>query len=306
MNRIERLTAILLLLHEQPRTSAEIARRFEVSRRTVLRDVQALCEMGVPVVAQEGAGGGYSLPPGYRPAPLPLTAPEAFLLLLALSAITRLSDAPFAPERASLQAKLWALLPQQHLPHVEQLLETVAVDVPARAAAPALEPLLAAAQAESWVRVTYQGAERRSIQHLLPRQISAQNGFWYCRAYAYEHGEERTYRVDRVLDIAPAGEPFQHLRAPAPLPYDHETHPLVLATLTARGVAAAESEPHIGQRIERRPDGSGRLAFRCPPAELPYFARFFAGLGADAHVSAPPELRERLLALGRALLAHYS
>jgi len=57
MNRVDRLTAILLLLQERPRTSEEIARRFEVSKRTVLRDVQALSEMGVPVIARDGAGG---------------------------------------------------------------------------------------------------------------------------------------------------------------------------------------------------------------------------------------------------------
>ena len=73
MNKVERLTATLLLLQARPHTSVEIAGRFEVSKRTVLRDVQALCEMGVPVVAREGAGGGYSLPEDYGLAPLPLS-----------------------------------------------------------------------------------------------------------------------------------------------------------------------------------------------------------------------------------------
>ena len=50
VNRIDRLTAILLLLQEQPHTAAVLARHFEVSRRTIMRDVQALCEIGVPVV----------------------------------------------------------------------------------------------------------------------------------------------------------------------------------------------------------------------------------------------------------------
>src|SRR5512143_3452133 len=122
MNRIERLAAILLLLQERPHTSEEIARRFEVSRRTVLRDVQALSEMGVPVIAREGPGGGYSLPADYHTGPLPLTGSEAFLLLLALSAIEHLSDLPFREERATLMAKLRALLPGGTLPGAEGLL----------------------------------------------------------------------------------------------------------------------------------------------------------------------------------------
>src|SRR5512140_1002845 len=109
MNRIERMTAILLYLQEKARTSEDIARHFEVSRRTVLRDVQALSEMGVPVIAREGAGGGYSLPEDYSLDPLALTAHEAFLLLMSLRALIRLADSPFARERASLTAKLRSL-----------------------------------------------------------------------------------------------------------------------------------------------------------------------------------------------------
>src|ERR1700694_2685626 len=120
MNRMERLTAIVLLLQDRPRTSDDIARRFEVSKRTVLRDVQALCEIGVPVIAREGPGGGYSLPDDYSLAPLPLTTHEAFLLLLSLRTLTRLADAPFGATRASLLAKLRAVLPQAQMPDVER------------------------------------------------------------------------------------------------------------------------------------------------------------------------------------------
>ena len=62
MNRIDRLTGILLLLQRRPRTAEEIARRFEVSKRTVVRDMWALRDIGVPIFAQDGAKGGYSLP----------------------------------------------------------------------------------------------------------------------------------------------------------------------------------------------------------------------------------------------------
>jgi predicted DNA-binding transcriptional regulator YafY len=57
MNRIDRLTAILLLLQGGKRTAGEIAHRFEVSRRTILRDIDTLCEMGIPIAADLGASG---------------------------------------------------------------------------------------------------------------------------------------------------------------------------------------------------------------------------------------------------------
>jgi len=306
MNRIDRLTAILLLLQAKPRTSEEIAKQFEVSKRTILRDVQALCEMGVPIIAREGAGGGYSLPLDYVLAPLRLNPHEAFLLLLSLDAIAGLSEAPFAQERVSLIAKLRMLLPQQQLEHVEHLLATVSVDIPRRAQrAPFLDQIIVAAGREQWLQVTYKSAERVSTLHIMPRQVSTQNGFWYCRAYAHERQEERVFRVDRIRALAPATAELPATPPDTTRPYGHESHPEVLVNLTAWGVAYVESEPQLGQYIMRLPDGAGRLAFRCPPSELDWFARYFAGLGAEATVLGPPELRQGIRLLAQQLLQQY-
>jgi predicted DNA-binding transcriptional regulator YafY len=54
VNRIDRLTAILLLLQGKKRTAGEIAQHFEISRRTALRDIEALCEMGIPIATELG------------------------------------------------------------------------------------------------------------------------------------------------------------------------------------------------------------------------------------------------------------
>jgi predicted DNA-binding transcriptional regulator YafY len=306
MNRVERMAAILLLLQERARTAGEIARHFEVSRRTVLRDVQALSEMGVPVIAREGPGGGYSLPADYHLDPLPLTGSEAFLLLLALSAIERLSDLPFRAERATLMAKLRALLPGDTLPGAEGLMSSVGLDIPQRdTPTPFLGALVQAAQQSRWVRITYQSSERISTQHLLPRLVYNQDGYWYCRAYTHERQDERTYRVDRIQALYPPEEDFTPEPVVEPLPYDHESHPLVSARLTVRGALLVETERHMGGQVRRLPDGTGEVAFRCPPGELDWYARFFAGLGPEVEVLEPDELRRKMRELGENLLARY-
>lgn len=306
MNRLERLTAILLLLQEQPRTASALARHFEVSRRTVLRDIQALSEMSVPVIAQAGPGGGYSLPPTYQVNPLPLTVGEAFLLQLTLSPLTRLTAAPFAAERASLLAKLRTVLPAELAPAVDQLLAVTTVATPTRAqAAPHLDALIDAAQHQRPVCITYQSAERQSVQHILPRQLVLEQGHWYCHAHAFERGETRIYRVDRVEAVHPAPASYQTSPLPPDRPYDHASHPQVAVRLSKRGVAYVESEPQLGQTIQRHADGSGLLRFRCPPSELAWYARYFAGFGAEATIEAPPELRTLLWQLGEILLRQY-
>src|SRR5579862_4073656 len=129
MTKTERLTAEILLLQERPRTSTAIAEALEVSKRTVIRDIQALCEMGVPVIAREGYEGGYSLPQDYTLQPLALSWKEAALLTLALGTISKLNDAPFAAERQSLLAKIDAVMPEKHRDRVAKLLDKVAIEV---------------------------------------------------------------------------------------------------------------------------------------------------------------------------------
>ena len=309
MNRIDRLTGILLLLQRRPRTADEIARRFEVSRRTVVRDMWALREIGVPIFAQDGAKGGYSLPGDYRLAPLPLTPREMFLLLLALDAVESHTDAPFAQERATLRGKLHALLPADGLADAERWLRSASIAIPRRMQrAPLLETLVEAVAKEGrarWLRMTYQSARRRTFCTIYPRAVYAREGFWYCDAYVAEMGAERTYRVDRFVALEPAAAAdLPDCPPPAP-PSDDASNPLVAVTLTPAGAARIESEPHLGQILLRRDDGGASLAFRCPPSELDYYARLFAMLGCEAIVHEPAELRRRLYALGQQIVESY-
>lgn len=305
MNRVDRLTAILMLLQQKAHTSEELARHFEVSRRTILRDVGALSEMGVPVIAREGTGGGYSLPEDYWLAPLPLTSHEAFLLLLALSAVSRHSEIPFMEAYRSLIAKLRALMPGA-LPDLDRMLEIVEVDVPERdQRAPFLDAMIEAAGAMRWVRVVYESSNQRSTQHLFPMSVRADRGLWYLHAYSYERGEERTYRIDRILSVdetAPGFRPFQPRPSPA---YHDETHPEIRAALTPKGVGMVEIEQHLGAQIQRNQDGSGMLVLRAPPSDLDWYARYFAGLGEEAEVEAPDALKKRIAKIGRALAKRY-
>src|SRR5437868_13021275 len=148
MNRIDRLTAIILLLQGGRRTAGEIARRLEVSKRTVFRDIEALCEIGVPIVTESGTHGGYTLMPDYSVAPLQLTMREALLLRLALSSVSQLADTPFKQERESLLAKTQVLIPSRQQHNTEHLMQTIHLDVAARSyATPFIEHIREGARA---------------------------------------------------------------------------------------------------------------------------------------------------------------
>lgn len=305
MNRLERLTGILLLLQARPRTSDEIARHYEVSKRTVLRDVQALCEMGVPIIAREGVGGGYAVPDDFKLAPMPFTTHEAFLLLFALQSLDGLAGSPFAGARATLAAKLRSALPGVPQDEARQLLSAITSPRQApRKDVRYLEPLLQAVSARTWVRLTYRSVRRTSTQIVFPHRIEAEEGLWLLEAFSREHEEYRRYRIDRIeaLESLPDWAEV----APAPTAYDHADYPLIEVTVTRRGVARLDGKPDLAAHLTVLSDGSGRLAFRCPPSELDYYARLLATIGNDVDVQAPGALRDKLLDMGKQLVQRYA
>ena len=306
MNRIDRLTAIILLLQRGRRTASEIARRFEVSKRTVFRDMQALGEIGVPIVTEPGAHGGYTLMPDYSLAPLQLTLREAVLLRLALSSVSQLADTPFKYERESLLAKMQALIPVRQQQDTEHFLQTIHLDVPERNyATPFIEQLIESARTGQWLSVSYRSERGASGQTILPRRLYSAAGFWYCEAYSHEHQEERTYRVDRFVAVSAAKTP-EHLEPPRPqLPYGHSSHPEVRIRLTARGVLAMERDPHLGDAIQPLGEEGGLLCFRCPPAEYDWLVRTLLSLGPDAEVLAPDTLRRRVQQAAQEIARRY-
>lgn len=307
MNRIDRLTAILLLLQGGKRTAGEIAHRFEVSRRTILRDIQALCEMGIPIAADLGASGGYSLPPDYSLPPLALTLHEALLLRLALSSLSQLSETPFKQERESLLAKVQTLLPRRDRENLDLLTQTLSLDVPSRPyPTPFLDHLLESACKEQWVAVTYRSENGVSEQTLLPMRVRTEAGLWYCEAYSFERKATRMYRVDRFLEVRAAPSPPQWERPASPIPREHPSFPEVRIHLTARGVLRLENEPHLGSRLQQKEEGAGWLSLRWRPEEYDWLVRVLLSLGSDAKVFAPVELRTRVQQAAEVIVRHYA
>src|SRR4051794_14553879 len=108
MNRSDRLTGILLALQGGRKTARQLSNRFEVSRRTILRDIDALSQIGVPVVALTGTGGGYEVAAGFWLPPMQLTVDEASLLLIALKGLGPAEGSPFGKGRLTVEEKLRA------------------------------------------------------------------------------------------------------------------------------------------------------------------------------------------------------
>lgn len=294
MNRIDRLTAILLLLQGGKRTAAEIAERFEVSRRTIQRDIDALSEMGIPIAAELGTTGGYSLPSDYFLPPLALTLHEVLLLRLALSSLSQLNETPFKQERESLLAKVQTLLSRHEGENLDQLQQAISVGVPSRPFPnPFLDKLLQSAQDQQWLQVNYRSEKGVNQRTILPLRLRTEVGLWYCEAYSLERQEVRVYRVDRFLDLKPVPAPSQEVPASS-IHYMDSSFPEIQIRLTEKGVLRLERETYLIPQVQRSENGDGFLRARFHPSQYDWLTGVLLTLGTDAKVLAPPEFRQRI------------
>ena len=304
VNRIDRLTAILLRLQEKKLSGEELAGQFEVSRRTIMRDVQALCEMGIPIVAEWGPNGGYSLL-DFSLKPLPLSLREAFLLHLSLNTLDRSPRLTDPAIRQSLQAKVRSLIPHAMRETIGAMLEKVEVRSRGNEGRLAFfDSLLTVTQKGAWVRVDYTSMRGASTQLLQPQKLYLQDGFWYLAAYSHERGEDRIYRVDRISSLTAADPPTEGKRKRSSIGYGDPSLPEVVIALTKRGTMEVERSFAWGNL--QKSDHGGELRLRCPPDEYPWLSRFVLGLATDAHVIAPPELARIVRREAQAVVQQYN
>src|SRR5688500_8211349 len=218
-----RLLRLLSLLQSRREwTGPELAKRLEVSERTIRNDVDRLRSLGYPVDANRGAVGGYRLGAGAELPPLLLDDEEVVATMVGLRAATGLAGV----EEVSLRAlaKLEQVLPRRLRRRIAALGEfamRVPDDTPPpQVDAEVLTTLAAACRDAERLRFDYRtdggGESRRDVE---PYRLIAWGRRWYLLAWDVERGDWRTFRADRITPRIPTGPRF----APRPLPADDVT-----------------------------------------------------------------------------------
>lgn len=208
MNRTDRLYALVEELRARaprPMRAAELAARFEVSTRTIERDLLALQEAGVPIWAQPGPGGGYSLNPDTTLPPLNLTPEEAVALATALAAMPAM---PFAAAGQSALGKLAAVMAAAPRDTAAHLAARIRVSPLAeQPASPVWETVRHALLQPEALRITYQdraGAE--TVRTVEPGGLLGTGSGWFLVAWRRLREGPRTFRLDRIAHAARSGE----------------------------------------------------------------------------------------------------
>lgn len=311
MNRIDRLTGILIRLQGQPQTAGQLADRFEVSPRTILRDIDALSQIGVPIIATTGRNGGYQIADDFWLPPLHLTTDEATILLLALDHLGDEASSPLGPSHRTVREKVRSSLRPVTRKEVATNLRSMHVTNDNVApSASTLTKLRSSVEKTQWIEIDYAGVDGSSKRLILPTLVYVANGRWYTRAVDMRRFAVRHFRIDRIEHARSVPEPADAVsiiqRATAEsTPYADAAHPEVRARLTPKGRIFALDHPDLRDAVGDGEHG-GELVFRCPPGELPYYGREFLRFGKDIQVEAPPALRLWMVAQLQDLLQHHA
>jgi predicted DNA-binding transcriptional regulator YafY len=312
VNRTDRLLAIVLELQARGRQRAEdLAATFETSKRTIYRDIEALSEAGVPLVAVPGQG--YSLMEGYFLPPLTFSADEAAMLLLGSDVMAGSFDRQYRAAAEAAGRKIAGVLPVGIRADVTALRESI-LFVPARGT-PEERTLAALRQAileRRAVRFRYHTRHRTNgtgdptTREVDPYTLIHVQGTWYLTGHDGLRGQVRTFRLDRMEDLTELERTFirpEGLQVRRPRGDDR---PIEVRALFAPEIArwVRESRYFFTTAEEEKPEG---LLLTLHVRQESEVLAWLLGWGRHVRVLAPESLRRTIAEEAKALLdAHGS
>ncbi|WP_408896521.1 helix-turn-helix transcriptional regulator [Nocardioides sp. R1-1] len=201
MNRTDRLYALVEELRAagpRGRTAAQLAARFEVSVRTIERDLSAIGQAGVPLATRQGRTGGYSLDPSMTLPPLNFTPREATAVAVALSSSNHVL---FARDARSALQKIVAAMPAPALTEARAAAAKVRLVVPVGATpdADVAETIWRAVREGHVLRIGYVDVDRvESEREIEPQHVVMGPRGSYLTAWCRLREDDRVFRMDRI------------------------------------------------------------------------------------------------------------
>lgn len=208
--KIDRLFGILtVLLQKDHVTAPYLAEKFEVTRRTITRDIDALCRAGIPIITRQGGGGGISIARGYKLDKTVLTADELASLLAAMRGIgtvTRQSQLEKTLDKLSLGQDA-----------VLSLVEPIVIDLAAHhkgSLTEKIELLKAAIKSRRVVKFDYYYEKGVSHRRVEPVLIVFHWSSWYLFAFCQDRQDFRLFKLDRLWHATLCEETFAFREVP--------------------------------------------------------------------------------------------
>ena len=299
--KIDRLIGILAILLQQEKVTAPyLAEKFEVSRRTINRDIEAICKAGIPVVTTQGQNGGISIMEGYRIDRTLLTSSDMKAVLAGLRSLDSVCG---TKKYQQLMEKFSAgnssvLMPDSH----------IVIDLSSwykSSLAPKIELIQTAIEEKQRIGFTYYAPKGESVREMEPYLLVFQWSSWYVWGYCLERQDFRMFKLNRILGLRCTGEGFEPRELPE-FTIDKETiyQPGVEVTaLFDPDIKWRLIEEYGPESFEEQEDG--KLLFHFWFMDMESSAGWLLSFGNKVELISPPELRKEFARTAKEIWKKY-
>lgn len=304
---IDRLIGILaILLREEKATAAQLAARLEVNQRTIYRDMERLCQAGIPLRSDRGRGGGISIMEGYAMDRTLMTEADRSAILAGLRSLDSVSGTGYYRQLMEKLPGAAVRRPDRSLglrpndgpqPEAGAADDCVIIDLASwygPLLAPRLELLKDACLRRHPVRFTYCSPSGDSLRTVEPARLVFRWSSWYLYGWCRDRQDWRMFKLTRMLDIQVLEETFPFRPAPSPITPPQRVYPEALQAAIRFDPAARWRliDEYGPESFTRSPDGS--LLFRRGFPDREELFRWVLSFRDQAELLEPEGLRHEL------------
>ncbi|MDD6194756.1 MAG: YafY family protein [Lachnospiraceae bacterium] len=299
--KIDRLIGILsILLQEEKTTAPELAKRFEVSRRTINRDIEDLCMAGIPIVTSQGAGGGISIMDGYKMDRTILSSKDMQMIMAGLRSLDSVSGSHYYGQ---LMEKLKAGSSDFVSGN-----ESILIDLSSwnkESLSPKIELIQDAIELEKTLRFQYYAPGGETEREIEPYFLIFKWSSWYVYGYCLLRNDFRMFKLNRMTDIAHVKSFEKKQDVPVPDLSKEKVFPsdVRVKALFEPCMKWQLIEEYGAESFTEQPDG--KLLFECDYADDEGLLSWLLSLRDKVTVIEPESIRRKMFHIATELTEKY-
>jgi predicted DNA-binding transcriptional regulator YafY len=297
--KLDRLIGILsVLLQQEKITAPELAERFEVSRRTINRDIEDLCKAGIPVLTTQGAGGGICIMEGYRMDRTILTSKDMQMILA--GSLDSVSGSRYYGQ---LMEKL-----QAGSSDFVRGRDSLLIDLSSwykDSLAPKISVIQDAIEERKKLSFCYYGPGGDSIRLIEPYYLIFKWSSWYVWGWCQERKDFRLFKLNRMDRVGKEEERFEAREIPMP---DLSNERIFPGRVKVKAVFEAEMKWRLVEEFGPRcfeETENGKLLFQADYTDAGHMVRWLLTFGEKVKVTEPEEVRQELLRIAENIKKMY-
>jgi predicted DNA-binding transcriptional regulator YafY len=307
--KLDRLISIILILLEQERVGAQaLAERFEVSPRTIYRDIDSINLAGIPVRSTSGVGGGFEIMEQYKIDKKVFSTADLSTILMGLSS---LSNMVRGDELVNALAKVKSFIPADRAEDIALKTNQIWIDLSPwsgnRTVQPYLERIQAAMQESRLLSFAYLDQRGdKTARTAEPYQLVLKNSQWYWYGFCRTRNDFRLFKLNRMSDLQLLDETFAPRAFPKPQLDASDLLATMQSTITLRiHKSILERVLDYCNDEDISPDDAEHYIVRYPFLENDYYYGILLGFGDKCECLSPEHVRAEMKRRAEAITALY-